>query len=374
MPYPIETQILGSIGMLALAACLLLVGRLWARESPVLATLAPVRDRLTPVLRLHARRLGAYVLEDKIGEGAMGEVYRARHAALGRATAVKVLRREASQREHERFEQEARLTAQLRHPNSVAVYDYGRAADGTSYYAMELLEGVTLQELVERYGAQPAGRVIGILLQLCAALRETHGAGLVHRDVKPDNVFLCRQGGALDVAKLLDFGLVKQVTQQPEPDEGARMVLGTPLYMSPEAIAAPETVSAQSDLYGLGALAYFLLTGSPVFVGDSVVEVCTHQLHSPPERLSRVATQPIAEDLEDVVLACLAKDPTARPASAAELARRLERCIDADTWADADADAWWADPQSASLRRHTDTIACGVRTMHRALCERRACA
>ena len=299
--HPTETQILAAIGMFSLAAVVLLVGRLRRRhEKP--------------------RQFGPYTLGEKIGQGAMGEVYRAWHSMLHRWCAIKLLPGAVTEREQRRFENEVRLTAQLSHPNTVSIYDFGRADDGTFYYAMELLDGVTLQQLVDAEGPQPPSRVIHILEQLCAALREAHDAGLIHRDIKPDNIVLCRRGGLADVAKLLDFGLVAQVAASTNTD----VVVGTPLYLSPEAITAPNSVSARSDLYALGAVAYFLLTGTPVFHGTSVVEVCSQHLYADPQPLPHVGA-----DLERIVLDCLSKNPLDRPTSAAALAQRLARCNDA---------------------------------------------
>jgi serine/threonine-protein kinase len=264
-------------------------------------------------------------LAEKMGEGAMGEVYRAYHRALGTWRAVKILPRGASGREHERFEKEARLGAELRHPNSVSIYEQGEAPDGTSYYAMELVEGVTLSALVARQGRLSPERVVQILLQLCGALEEAHDRGLVHRDIKPENVLLTADGQA----KLIDFGLIERVGDTGR-GEAVDAVVGTPLYISPEAIVAPETVGPRSDLYGLGAVAYFLLSGAPVFRGRSVVEVCGHHLHTSPERLSVVLGEGIPAELEQIILDCLAKDAAQRPASAAALAQRLSRCLEPD--------------------------------------------
>ena len=302
--HPIETQILAGIGILSLAATVFLVGRLRRRTKK-------------------PRQLGPYALGDKVGQGAMGEVYRAWHTMLHRWCAIKLLSGNVTESDVRRFENEVRLTAQLSHPNTVSIYDFGRADDGTFYYAMELLDGVTLQQLVDAEGPQTPSRVIHILEQLCAALREAHDAGLIHRDIKPDNIVLCRRGGVADVAKLLDFGLVAQVAASTNTD----LVVGTPLYLSPEAIAAPNNVSARSDLYALGAVAYFLLTGTPVFHGTSVVEVCSQHLYADPQPLPHVAA-----DLERIVLDCLSKDPLERPTSAADLAQRLAGCSDARSW------------------------------------------
>jgi hypothetical protein len=288
-----------------------------------------------------AQKLGQYTLEERIGEGGMGEVYRASHAMLRRPTAIKLLRG-GSDRELRRFEQEVQLTARLTHPNTISIFDYGRTPDGAFYYAMELLDGLTLEELVERNGLQSPSRIIHLLRQACAALREAHGAGLIHRDIKPANIFLCRHGGLPDVVKVLDFGLVKELKHGERINESnVNLLVGTPLYMSPEGIAAPAKVDERSDLYALGAVGYFLLTGKPVFSGDTVVEVCSHHLHSVPEPPSRRVTMPIPADLEAIVLDCLKKNSAERPASALEMGRRLSACADANGWKEEDAEAWW---------------------------------
>lgn len=288
-----------------------------------------------------ARRLGQYVLEEKIGEGGMGEVYRARHGMMRRPSALKLMRPDrAGQRGLARFEREVQLTARLTHPNTITIFDYGRTHDGVFYYAMELLHGATLQRIVEVDGAQPAGRVVPILRMACGALAEAHALGLVHRDIKPANIMLCVQGGERDVVKLLDFGLVKELAV--EGDAGltaANTITGTPLYMAPEAIREPDAVDARTDIYSLGAVAYFLLAGAEVFGGKSIVELCAQHLHEKPRPLSeRGVSVPAA--LESLVLACLAKRPEDRPQSATELARRLEACAVA-AWTPDDAEAWW---------------------------------
>ncbi len=286
-----------------------------------------------------ARQLGQYTLKEKIGEGGMGEVYKAQHAMLRRPTAIKLLGPGVSERELHRFEKEVQLTAGLTHPNTISIYDYGRTPEGGFYYVMELLEGVTLQELVERHGPQSPARVIHILQQVGAALREAHDAGLIHRDIKPDNIFLCRRGGMVDVVKVLDFGLVKEIAPAADSlQSNLEHLVGTPLYMSPESFTAPESVTTQSDLYALGAVAYYLLTGTPVFVGETIVEVCSHHLHTQPEPLSDRAPA----DLEAIVLDCLEKRPTLRPSSAGELLRRLSACADAGTWSNDEASSFWS--------------------------------
>jgi serine/threonine-protein kinase len=289
----------------------------------------------------HARQLGQYTLEEKLGEGGMGVVYRARHAMLRRPTAVKLLRPERmGEAALVRFEREVQLTASLSHPNTVTVFDYGRTPDGVFYYAMEYLEGLGLDQLVAADGPQPPGRVAHVLRQVLEALAEAHGVGLVHRDVKPANVILCERGGVSDVAKVVDFGLVKDLDAADGLSRDAALV-GTPLYLAPEAIRSP-VADARSDLYSVGAVAYFLLTGRNVFEGRTIVEICGHHLHTPPVPPSERLGRPLPAALEAWVLACLEKDPARRPPSATEAAAALERCGLADDWTQERARAWWA--------------------------------
>jgi hypothetical protein len=301
-----------------------------------------------------ARQLGQYTLEQKIGEGGMGAVYRARHALLRRPTAIKLIRAsDASESTLARFEREVQLTSSLSHPNTIAIYDYGRTPDGVFYYAMEYLSpGLSLQTLVERDGPQPEGRVVQVLRQVCGALAEAHAIGLIHRDVKPANIMLCERGGMYDVVKVLDFGLVKQVGASGDQAlTSAHAITGTPLYMTPEAVEAPEQVDARSDLYAVGAVAYFLLTGRPVFEGRSAVEVLAHHLHDAPilpsERLGRV----IEPGLEALILRCLAKDRAHRPADASALLAALEAgpALHVPAWTPQDARGWWERRAGACL-------------------------
>jgi hypothetical protein len=292
------------------------------------------------------RKLGQYTLEEKIGEGGMGVVYRARHAMLRRPTAIKLLPAEKAGNENIlRFEREVQLTASLSHPNTVAIFDYGRTVEGIFYYAMEYLDGINLDELVRADGTQSAGRIVRILAQVSGALAEAHDIGLVHRDVKPANIILCERGGLADVAKVVDFGLVKRF--RPDDTEatmavtGVQTLLGTPMYMAPEAVSGTGDVDARSDLYALGAVAYLLLTGTPVFRGQSVVEVCAHHLHTPPEPPSRRLGRPVPPELERIVLQCLAKSPDDRPSSARSLCRTFTHLPFADEWSDDDAARWW---------------------------------
>ncbi|RLB49189.1 MAG: serine/threonine protein kinase, partial [Deltaproteobacteria bacterium] len=247
-----------------------------------------------------------------------------------------------SEKAIERFAREVRLTAQLTHPNTVTIYDYGRTPDDVFYYAMELLDGAHLGEVVAVSGPQPARRVVKVLREVASALTEAHGVGLIHRDIKPANIILSFQGGVPDVAKVVDFGLVKELDQ--EGDVGltnGNAVTGTPQYMSPEAITAPDEVNARSDIYALGAVGYFLLTGTHVFRAATIVGVCADHLHTEPESPSARLGASVPADLEALILECLRKDPGDRPQSAAALELRLEGLGCAGTWSHAEAAAWW---------------------------------
>jgi serine/threonine-protein kinase len=287
-----------------------------------------------------ATELGQYTLEDKIGEGGMGSVYRARHALLRRPTAIKLLTSgRGDERQIRRFEREVQLTASLTHPNTIAIYDFGRTPDGVFYYAMEYIEGITLEELVEHDGPQPARRVVHLLIQVCSALIEAHELGLVHRDIKPANIMLSLRACVADHVKVLDFGLVKEVAKEDVAATQQNTLLGTPLYLAPEAITDPNAVGARTDLYSLGAVAYQLLTGHPPFEGQTVVEVCSKHLLAEPLPPSLHAGSDVPRGVEDLVLACLAKTPEGRPASAAELRAKLEACE--TDWTAAEAEHWW---------------------------------
>jgi len=287
-----------------------------------------------------ARRLGQYTLGEKLGEGGMGVVYRASHAMLRRPTAIKFLtdRGDASLA---RFEQEVQLLASLSHPNIVTVHDYGRTADGAFYYAMELLEGMDVEKLVAVDGPQPPERVIHIVRQAARGLVEAHEAGLVHRDIKPANVFVCRRWGEPDAVKVLDFGLAKDSAGPSTSLTGHNVVLGTPLYISPEALKGAALVDARSDIYSLGAVAYYILTGEPVFTGRSALEICAHHLHSAPVAPSERLGRPVPVDLEGIILRCLAKSPGDRYRTASELERELAACAAASGWSADRARAWW---------------------------------
>jgi serine/threonine-protein kinase len=295
-----------------------------------------------------AREVGQYRLKERIGAGGMGEVYLAEHRLLKRPCAVKIIRPERASDPNllRRFEREVQATAQLSHFNTVEIFDYGHADDGTFYYVMEYLPGLSLDDLVTREGPQPPARVIHFLRQLCGALREAHEAGLIHRDIKPRNVIVCRHGGLYDVVKLLDFGLVRSLDSL--DGGGTRLtaeglIVGTPEYMSPEQ-ASGAVLDARTDLYSLGALAYFLLAGRAPFAGRSVVETLFARLSEPPAPLSSYRTD-VPVDLEAVVLRCLAKDAACRFADAAGLDQALGECASAGEWSQALARQRW--PESS---------------------------
>jgi serine/threonine-protein kinase len=290
-----------------------------------------------------ARQLGQYRLRRRIGAGGMGSVYLAEHQLLKRPCALKLIQPEnmADPKALERFEREVQLTATLSHPNTVEIYDYGRAEDGTYYYVMEYLPGMSLAELVERHGPLPPGRAVYLLRQVCLALREAHAAGLIHRDVKPSNIFAARRGGMDDVAKLLDFGLVRPAAAPRAAGlSGEGQILGTPLFMSPEQARGGRELDARSDIYSLGAVAYHLLTGRPPFTEGGAIGVMIAHAHDPVPPPSRIRAG-IHEDLERVVLQCLAKDPADRFPDAGSLERALAQCASAGDWDQERAARWW---------------------------------
>lgn len=311
-----------------------------------------------------ARRVGQYELLEKIGEGGMGVVYRARHALLRRETALKLLPQATLPAERQqRFEREVRLTARLSHPNTVSIFDYGRTPDGVFYYAMEYLDGLDLERLVAHAGALPVGRVAHLLRQILLSLTEAHELGLIHRDIKPANVILTERGGEADVVKVVDFGLVKDLHGAEAGGlTAAGGLTGTPLYMPPEAVRASDEAGAAGDLYAAAAVAYYLLTGTHVFSGATIMEICAHHLHTPPVPPSERLGRSLPPDLENLILAGLAKAPAARPASARAFRAALEACAGIPPWTEADARAWWdahrgeipslrqAQPVSASAR------------------------
>ncbi|MGQ0634115.1 MAG: serine/threonine protein kinase [Planctomycetaceae bacterium] len=318
---------------------------LLAASAAALALFSLVVMRLQNVARrsaLKARQLGQYVLDEKIGQGGMGVVYRGHHAMLRRPTAIKLLDTDKSTDQAvQRFEREVRLTCQLNHPNTIAIYDYGRTPEGVFYYAMEYLEGLTLQTLVDRFGPQPDGRVAFILEQVCRSLAEAHEMGLVHRDIKPANIMIGQRGGLQDFVKVLDFGLVRATDEKEMTLTAAGAMTGTPLYMSPEAIERPHEVDARSDLYAVGAVGVFLLTGSPVFTGQTVLDVCLQHFQASPATPSSRLNRQVSPDLEALLMKCLAKRAGNRPASAQQLADDLALCACRAEWTQRVARDWW---------------------------------
>jgi hypothetical protein len=290
-----------------------------------------------------AGQVGQYALEEKIGEGGMGSVFRGRHAMLRRPTAIKLLEpSKTTDVSIERFEREVQHTSQLNHPNTITIYDYGRTDEGVFYYAMEYLDGLSLQSLVERFGSQPDGRVVQILLQVCGSLAEAHSQGLIHRDIKPANIMLTERGGVRDYVKLLDFGLVKAIDANKQRSlTAADSITGTPLYLPPESIQDSDRSDVRSDLYSLGGVAYFLLTGHPVFETGGVMEIIRQHVEGTPVPLSKRLGKPVGAEFEALVLKCLAKAPDSRPQSALEVADALARCMPLEPWTAADANRWW---------------------------------
>jgi len=298
------------------------------------------------VLRLQrdvhaARELGQYTLVELLGEGGTGQVWRARHALLSRPAAVKILRPDALGRNAlARLEREVQATARLSHPNTVEIYDSGRTEDGQFYYAMECLDGLSLQRFARLHGAQSPARVVHLLRQVCASLAEAHATGLVHRDVKPGNIMLCRRAGELDVIKVLDFGLVKDLSAPAGEATAMLGLAGTPGYMSPERLRPGETVDARCDVWAVGAVAFRLLTGRDLWSG-SLAEILAQIVTQEPPRAAAFAPGPLPAGLDDLVADCLQRDPTRRPADAAVLGARLA-ALDVAPWTQDDARAWWA--------------------------------
>jgi serine/threonine protein kinase len=291
---------------------------------------------------IEAKHLGQYRLEERLGAGAMGIVYKGHHAMLRRPTAIKMLNVDkVNEASIQRFEREVQVTCKLNNPSTVAIYDYGRTPEGVFYYAMEYLDGIDLQDLVEQYGAQPEGRVIRILKAICSSLYEAHSLGLVHRDIKPANIMLNRRGGESDVVKVLDFGLVRALDEAKATRQTGGLA-GTPLYMSPEAIQSPDSVDPRSDLYAVGAVGYFLMTGQPVFDAASLVELCQRHLTSLPDSPSQRLGRAVSPELESAILACLEKNRAKRPQTARDLAALLNRAPTAESWSLEEADAWWS--------------------------------
>jgi hypothetical protein len=332
-------------------------------------TLATIISRVTYGLRqqvAEANELGQYVLEERIGSGGMGEVWRARHRLLIRPAAIKLIRPQMSGDPElllRRFEREARATAALKSPHTVQLYDFGATEDGRLYYVMELLDGLDLETLVRQYGPLPAERVVHILRQVCSSLQDAHVNGLVHRDIKPANVVVSRAGTTFDFAKVLDFGLVKLDTARNSEDDAVELSTegspgGTPAFMAPEVVLGVADTDHRVDLYALGCVGYWLLTGKLIFEGGSVVEVMFHHAHTPPPRPSTRSELPIPAPLEDLVMECLEKDPARRPTSAEAVSTRLDAVSLESAWTVERAERWWAmhRPLPADARRVAEVL------------------
>ena len=297
-----------------------------------------------------AQELGSYQLVELLGRGGMGEVWRAEHRLLARSAAIKLVRPELLGANNEaaarlmlrRFEREAQATAALSSPNTIRVFDFGVTNEGTFYYVMELLSGRDLDSLVKEFGPVPADRAIHLLRQVCHSLADAHARGLVHRDIKPANIYVCRMGLEYDFVKVLDFGLVKFN----ERSSGQTMMTadhtttGTPAFMAPEIILGGE-VDRRADVYALGCVAYYLLTGQLVFEADTSMKMLMQHVHAEPIPPSQRTELPIPKELDDLVLACLQKDPALRPQNASDLFRMAQQCHACDGWGPEAAQQWW---------------------------------
>jgi serine/threonine-protein kinase len=313
-----------------------------------------------------ARELGSYRLEDRLGAGGMGEVWKASHLLLARPAAIKLIRSSVagngalrSDDMRRRFEREAQVTARLRSPHTVTLFDFGVTEEGAFYYVMELLDGVDTDTLIRRFGPIPAERVVHILRQMCHSLSEAESCGLVHRDIKPANIFLCRYGEDYDFVKVLDFGIAKVAHEESSETSTAmtmpNVVQGTPAFIAPEQALGGTEVDTRADIYSTGCVAYWLLTGLPVFTADTPMKLLLAHAHAPPEPPSVRTELPIPPELDALVLACLAKDRERRPKSPRDLLERLENVVLQQTWTDARAREWWSVHLPSSLESELTT-------------------
>lgn len=304
---------------------------------------ALLRIRRMEIETQEAKRVGNYELLEEVGHGGMARVYRARHRLLKRPTAVKIIELAIADDEAlARFDREVRLASQLMHPNTIEIYDYGRTPEGQPFYAMEFLDGLTLQQIVETHGPMQAARAAHVLRGIAGSLSEAHERGLIHRDIKPANVMLCRRGGEHDVVKVLDFGLVKDTRTEATRDlTRALRVLGTPAYMAPERIERPEEAGHRSDLYSLGAVGFFLLAGRPPFHTDSDLALAYQVVHTAAPRVSSVAPMPVPPSLDALIACCLEKSPERRPPSATAVIEALDALLAQTPWTNVAARRWW---------------------------------
>jgi serine/threonine-protein kinase len=303
-----------------------------------------------------AKQMGQYRIAEKLGEGGMGEVYFAEHQLLKRPCALKLIKSEVARNPiaQARFEREVRSAASLSHPNVVAIFDYGHTTDGSFYYVMEYLPGMSLAKMLQDFGPIPPARAIYLLRQICAGLVEAHSLGLVHRDLKPANVFLAMRGGEADVVKVLDFGLVK-LTQDPAASQltADMTVSGTPHFMSPEQATASRELDTRSDIYAIGAIGYLMVTGEPPFDGENAMDIMIKHARDPVVPPSQRGFE-IPSDLETVLLHCLEKKPSDRFASVKEVMRALDACVSAGKWTMNRAEAWWLQRANEELEKtHT---------------------
>ena len=321
-----------------------------------------------PAVTATSPELGSYRLLGRIGEGGMGEVWKASHQMLARRAAIKLIRpgpassfaRQADMF-IQRFRREANVIAGLQSPHTIYLYDFGVSQDGQFYYVMELLDGISLQTLVTNFGPQSPPRVRAILLQICESLEEAHQQGLIHRDLKPSNVMICKLALTHDFVKVLDFGLAKCAACEEESQlTEAGATTGTPGYIAPEVALGEPSVDGRADVYALGCVAYFLLTGTLVFPDPNPMSMALKHVQTPPEPLSARTELPIPAELERIVMRCLEKQPAARPSGAREVATLLCRC-EMPAWTEDDAAEWWERhlPASSSLRTLPDTEVTG---------------
>lgn len=325
---PIRAAVVVLFSLLIASTLLLLLFRLKVGQ---------LRSRISEI-----EHLGSYNLEAEIGEGGMGRVFKASHALLKRPAAVKLLKSEGvTPGAVTRFEREVQLTSRLSHPNTIVIYDYGRTPEGLFYYVMEYLEGFTLARLLDEFGAAPPARAVNILRQICGSLVEAHSIGLIHRDLKPTNIMLCTLGGIYDYAKVLDFGMVKNLRDRDSNSTAPQVLYGAPCYIAPERIEDPARCDARTDIYSLGAIAFNLVTGRDVFEGLSSADILLKVVHEEPPRPSAIAPYPIPSSLDDHILSCLAKDPDLRPQSVENMLGVLNDIKTEDTWTQRQAREWW---------------------------------
>ncbi len=341
----------------------------------IVVVIAGVAAKLVYGLGIDLKRaldLGSYQLEERLGSGGMGEVWRARHRLLARPAAVKLIRPEVFESAgaarqsalRKRFEREAQTTSLLQSPHTIALFDYGVTDDGAFYYAMELLDGFDLKTLVERFGPLPVERAVYLLVQACHSLAEAHASGLVHRDITPANIFVCRYGRDVDFVKVLDFGLVKPDTELTDQDAAvtqADRAGGTPAFMSPEQALGQRQIDGRADIYALGCVAYWLVTGSLVFPRNSAMAMAVAHSQAEPEPPSHRTELPIPASFDALILECLAKAPADRPPTAELLAHRLEALAEVPAWDRSRAREWWnlhrpVDPAKRRLAADTTAV------------------